>query len=239
MLSSTSFSFSDPETDPTTAEALERRAIFHSYVESFYDCLGDSQLSYKALEYGLKGFHYLADQKKFANEKYLTIVDFSLPSSAERLYVIDIEQHKIVHKSLVAHGMKTGRLYAEEFSNENNSHMSSLGFFSTGRVYNGKHKKSVKLHGLERGFNDNVYDRGVVIHSAEYATEEFMRGNGNVLGRSQGCPAVPYKGYEQTVSLIKDGTCFFIYCPQRNYLRKSKVLNNSKAYDHFMEAYNS
>lgn len=235
LLCGASLSFNDPVEDSEE----QARAVFFSYVESVYDCLGEEELSYKSLQYGLKGYHYLQSSNKVKNDRYMAIIDFSLPSNKERLFVIDLEKHTIVKRSLVSHGMKTGKLYAEEFSNENESHMSSLGFYVTGVVYNGRHDESLKLHGLEREFNDNAYDRGVVIHAAEYATQDFLESNGNVLGRSYGCPALPFEGYQETIGLLEKGTCVFIYYPDRRYLRKSRPINSSKGYLHFMEAYNS
>lgn len=233
LLCVSSLSFTEPEPERNA------RAVFFSYVDSMYDCLGDEELSYKALQYGLKGYYYLMQHRKVSNDNYLAIVDFSLPSDAERLFIIDLEKHEIVKRSLVSHGMKTGDLYAKDFSNESESHQSSLGFYVTGVVYNGRHDESLKLHGLEKEFNDNAYDRGVVIHAAQYATREFLESNGNVLGRSYGCPALPFEGYEETIGLLEKGTCVFIYYPDQHYLQKSRPINSSTGYVHFMEAYNS
>ncbi len=227
-------SVTDPEPEP-----LKAREVFLSFTDSFYDCVKEDHISYKALQYGLKGYHYIRNSSKLKKKKYLTIVDFSLPSNVERLFVLDVEKNKIIHRSLVAHGTETGDLHAESFSNEHDSHKSSLGLYITGRVYHGKHAESVKLHGLEKGFNDNAYDRGVVIHRADYATREFLESNGNVLGRSYGCPAVPFEQYDKLLNIVRDGSCFFIYYPDKDYLRKSKPVNSSRGYENFLELYNS
>jgi hypothetical protein len=189
------------------------------------------------LQYGLKGYHHLKSNSKLKKKTHLTIVDFSLSSSEERMFIIDVEKNEIVHKSLVAHGMETGDLDAATFSNEHDSHMSSLGFYITGRVYRGKHEESIKLHGLERGFNDNAYDRGVVIHRADYCDRDFLESNSNVLGRSYGCPAVPFNEYDKLLNMVRDGSCFFIYYPDKDYLRESRMVNSSKGYENFLESY--
>ena len=218
---------------------MNAKQVFLNFTESFYDCVKEEKISYNALQYGLKGYHYLRKSTKLKKKRYLTIVDFSLPSNKERLFVIDIELNKVVPRSLVSHGMETGRLEATAFSNEHNSHKSSLGFYITGRVYKGKHDESIKLYGLERNFNDNAYNRGVVIHRADYATKSFLNSNDNVLGRSLGCPAVPIDDYENLMNIIRDGSCFFIYSPNKEYLRRSKIVNSQKAYENFLEHYNS
>lgn len=231
LVSFGTFSLSFNSEDPVLDEA---KIAFNSYVESTYDCLGDKELSYKALQYGLKGYYYLSNRTDLKQKRYLTIVDFSLPSNKKRLYIIDMTKEEIVHKSIVSHGMKTGKLFAEDFSNEEESHKSSLGFYITGHVYDGRHDKSLKLHGLEKGYNDLAFDRGVVIHAAKYATEEFLHGNGNVLGRSYGCPALPFENYDEVIDYIKDGSCFFIYHPNKDYLRHSRIINSSKAYTSYI-----
>jgi hypothetical protein len=232
MLGIASLSVADPEPKP-----LDAREVFLSFADSFYDCVKESKISYKALQYGLKGYHHLKSNSKLKKKTHLTIVDFSLSSSEERMFIIDVEKNEIVHKSLVAHGMETGDLDAVTFSNEHDSHMSSLGFYITGRVYRGKHEESIKLHGLERGFNDNAYDRGVVIHRADYCDRDFLESNSNVLGRSYGCPAVPFNEYDKLLNMVRDGSCFFIYYPDKDYLRESRMVNSSKGYENFLESY--
>jgi len=219
--------------------ALNARDAFHSFVESFYDCVKEENISFAALENGLKGYHYLRKNSKLKKKRYLTIVDFSLPSNLERLFVIDLEENKVVHRSLVAHGMNSGDIDATAFSNEHDSHKSSLGFYITGRVYRGKHAESIKLYGIERNFNSNAYNRGVVVHRADYATEDFLKMNNGVLGRSFGCPAVPAKHYKELTQFLRDGSCFYIYHPNKYYHRNSKILTSQQGLNNFLEYYNS
>lgn len=161
----------------------------------------------------LKGYYSLKD-KGLIKKDILTLVDFSLSSNSKRLWVINLATGDILFHSLVAHGRNTGDEFASNFSNAAESYKSSLGFYATGEIYNGKHGMSLKLDGLEKGVNDNARARGVVMHAADYVSNSFIRNN-NRLGRSQGCPAVPVELSKEIISVIKDKSCFFIYHPSR------------------------
>ncbi|RYG34159.1 MAG: murein L,D-transpeptidase catalytic domain family protein, partial [Chitinophagaceae bacterium] len=154
----------------------------------------------------------------------LTIVDFSLPSNEKRLFVIDVEEEKVLFNTYVAHGRGSGEKMAQRFSNVPESFQSSLGFYSTSSTYQGKHGYSLRLSGLEPGFNNLAEERAIVIHSADYVSEGFIRTKG-YLGRSWGCPALPEKLNKPIIDEIKNGSCLFIYSPNNNYLKKSKLLN--------------
>jgi hypothetical protein len=147
----------------------------------------------------------------------------SQPSVNKRLYVIDLEKQKLLLRTYVAHGRNSGELYAKKFSNDISSYQTSLGFYQTLTTYQGKHGLSLKLKGLETGFNTNALDRAVVIHGADYASESFIRKNGR-LGRSLGCPAVPYEIHKDLIETIKNGACLFVYSPDPHYLQKSSFL---------------
>lgn len=164
----------------------------------------------------LEGY-YLLKSKGLIKKEFLTIIDFSLSSSIKRMWIIDMNQNKIILNSLVAHGKNSGEEYAKEFSNKNQSNKSSLGFFATGEVYQGKHGLSLKLDGLEKGINDNARKREVVVHGADYVSENFIK-NHKRLGRSQGCPAVPVELSKKIIEIIKDKSCLFIYHPSKNDL---------------------
>ncbi|MFV8354805.1 murein L,D-transpeptidase catalytic domain family protein [Flavobacterium sp. XS1P32] len=161
----------------------------------------------------LKGYYSLKD-KGLIKKDILTLVDFSLSSNSKRLWVINLATGDILFHSLVAHGRNTGDEFASNFSNAAESYKSSLGFYATGEIYNGKHGMSLKLDGLEKGVNDNARARGVVMHAADYVSNSFIRNN-NRLGRSQGCPAVPVELSKEIITVIKDKSCFFIYHPSR------------------------
>ncbi|MCB9187992.1 MAG: murein L,D-transpeptidase catalytic domain family protein [Flavobacteriales bacterium] len=194
-----------------------------SFAEESYNRLGTKDLFFKPYNLALKGYYQLLSKNKLRNTDYLTIVDFTKSSSEERMFIIDTKTWQVVHTSLVAHGMKTGDEFAETFSNTESSHQSSLGFYVTGEVYDGKHNMSLKLDGQEYS-NSNARDRGVVVHAADYVSEDYIKENGR-LGRSFGCPALPHEGYNSVIEKIKDGSCFFIYYPEKEYMKKSKFLN--------------
>lgn len=119
----------------------------------------------------------------------LAVIDYSLPSSARRLWVFHVETGALLHHELVAHGKGTGALHATRFSNRHGSHQSSLGTFVVGDAYRGKHGRSLRLHGLDDGLNDNALARAVVIHAADYVSDAVVKAQGR-LGRSWGCPAL-------------------------------------------------
>ncbi|WP_054412969.1 murein L,D-transpeptidase catalytic domain family protein [Hymenobacter sp. DG25A] len=144
----------------------------------------------------------------------LTIIDFSRPSSQKRLWVIDLEHNRLLHHTLVAHGKNTGENMARTFSNRPGSEMSSVGFFITGPTYTGKHGLSLKLRGMDAAYNSNVTDRAVVVHGADYVSEQFVRQHGR-LGRSQGCPALPANQSSAIIQDIKRGTVIYAHAPEQ------------------------
>ena len=188
--------------------------------------LEDLGLSQQAFEYAIKGYNYLLNAGKLSNEQTLTIVDFSLPSSAKRLFVIDIENRKVLYNTYVAHGRNSGKEYANSFSNSPESNKSSLGFYITKGTYNGAHGFSLKLEGEEKGINDNALSRAIVMHSADYVNKNLIRTQG-YIGRSLGCPAIPKDVYKPIIQIIKDGSCLFIYGNNTTYAYKSTVLREA------------
>jgi len=181
-------------------------------------CLGDIGLSQDVFDYAIRGVKKINPSKPI-----LTIADLSQPSVNKRLYVIDLVKRKLLYRTFVAHGRNSGDLYAHQFSNKMSSYQSSLGFYQTLGTYQGKHGLSLKLQGLESGFNSNALDRAVVIHGADYVSEDFIRKIGR-LGRSFGCPAIPYEVHKAIIETIKNGACLFVYSPNKQYLQKSSFL---------------
>ncbi|MBW4359685.1 murein L,D-transpeptidase catalytic domain family protein [Flavobacterium taihuense] len=171
----------------------------------------------------LKGFYSLKE-KGLIKRDILTLVDFSLSSNEKRLWVIDLSTNEVLFQSLVAHGRNTGEEFATNFSNVAESFKSSLGFYVTGEVYNGKHGISLKLDGLERGLNDHARERAVVIHGADYVSESFIKYHKR-LGRSQGCPAVPVEFASEIITMIKGQSCLYIYHPSMSNSRLSKLVS--------------
>lgn len=195
-------------------------------VEKVYGSLNTNHLSLPKMQSfseALKGF-YLLKERGVIQKDILTLVDFSLSSNVKRLWVIDLTTNTIVYNSLVAHGRNTGEEFATSFSNDASSFKSSLGFYVTGEIYQGKHGKSLKLDGLEKGVNDKARERGVVMHAADYVSDAFIKNNKR-LGRSQGCPAIPVELSANIINTIKNKSCLFIYHPLRDYTNRSKLLS--------------
>ncbi|HVU57230.1 MAG TPA: murein L,D-transpeptidase catalytic domain family protein [Puia sp.] len=187
--------------------------------------LESEDLSLKAFEYAWLGYHKLLKKGALHNTGLLTICDFSQPSSKERMYVIDVRNKKVLYKTFVAHGINSGEEYASSFSNQESSCKSSLGFYVTRKVYYGVNGMSLRIDGLDKGFNDNAYKRAIVIHGASYVSTRILNKYG-VMGTTFGCPAIPTEVSEEIIPLVKDGTCFFIYYPSKKYLAQSTVLNS-------------
>jgi len=210
----------------TGAEHAAANENLLSHADAMYDSmdLDLKGLSKTAFDYAIKGFNYLVQTGQFANDNIISIVDFSLPSSRKRLFVIDLDQVKVLFNTYVAHGSKSGAAMATEFSNKPESNKSSLGFYQTLQTYSGGHGYSLKLEGLERGINDNANSRAIVIHAADYVDESLIRSQG-YIGRSWGCPALPEKLCKPIINTIKGGTCLFIYSSNKSYLNNSKIIN--------------
>jgi len=193
------------------------------YTSLHLDAMG---LSHEAFEYGLQGLNRLASAGKVENSDILSIVDFSLPSASKRLFVINLKTGELLFNTLVSHGRNSGRETATAFSNEPNSFKSSLGFYVTGTTYQGHHGYSLKLAGQEQGINDKAESRGIVMHCAPYVDEKVARAQG-YIGRSQGCPAIPSDVYKEVIGKIRNGTCLFLYSPDKFYASHSTILQNN------------
>ncbi len=201
---------------------------FNQYAGQLYECINDAEINVEAFNIALKGYYQLVSNDELLNKKYLTIVDMSLSSNTERFYVIDMETQQLVYKSLVAHGRNTGEEFAYNFSNKQSSYQTSLGFYTTAETYDGKRGFSMKLDGLEYS-NCNARDRGIIIHGADYVSHKFIEENGR-LGRSLGCPSLPMDSFVEVVEMLKEGSCLFVYYPQKYYLSKSKLANAADDY---------
>lgn len=191
--------------------------------KSVYDSLHYqlSGLSKQAFDYAKMGFDKLIADGKLLNDSLIAIADFSQPSSIKRLYVLDIKNYRLLFNSLVAHGKNSGKEMATNFSNQGESYKSSPGFYVTGTTYQGKNGYSLKLEGVEAGINSNAFARGIVVHGADYVSEDLANKQG-YIGRSQGCPAVPVRENNHLIELIKNGACFFVYHP--SYISRSVLL---------------
>ena len=184
--------------------------------------LKDLGLNEKAFQLAVKGWLKLK-AKGHLTKDVISICDFTQSSNKKRLYVIDLAAGTLLFNTLVAHGKNTGDEFARYFSNNPSSLQSSLGFYVTKEAYTGSHGLGLKLMGIEPGFNDRAEERAIVMHGANYVCNEFIDQYGR-LGKSWGCPAVPFGEHEQIINAIKDGSCLFIYFPDKAYLAASKLL---------------
>ena len=205
------------EIDSTRLSNNETRAL------KIYQQLDSQELSFDAFSSAYKGYRQLLSKTIIEKKNILTVIDFNKSSKKERFFIIDLSTYSIIHESLVAHGKNSGWDIPSSFSNLENSHKSSLGFYVTGETYVCKHGLSLKLNGLEKGINDNARKRHIVIHAADYVSHGFVEQIGR-LGRSFGCPALPSENYAQIIDLIKDKSIVFIYSNQRDYFAMSKYL---------------
>lgn len=182
-------------------------------------------LSFAAFQYAVHGYQTLVAEGKVPNEQYLSIADFSQSSRKKRFFLIDMKNQKLVKNTFVAHGKNSGLDKTTSFFNTLNSEQSSLGFYITKNTYIGKNGFSLRMAGMDQGFNDNAEARAVVVHGAPYVNA--ARVNAAYMGRSQGCPALPLEEYEEVIEKIKGGSVLFNYFPSENYLQGSTVLNEA------------
>lgn len=206
-----------------TAKALTIPLVFNDSAEQMLISLAEKHQNippFEALNFALEGWEKLENELA---KPLLTVIDFSLASTEKRLWVIDVEKKEILLNTVVSHGRNSGELMAKRFSNTPESFQSSLGFYKTAETYQGKHGYSLRLDGLEKGFNDLARARAIVIHGADYASEEFAKATGR-LGRSLGCPALPTELSAKVIDLIKDGSLIFIYGNDPNYLNQSPLV---------------
>jgi hypothetical protein len=170
----------------------------------------------------MKAYHH-ARERGLDKRGLLTVVDFNKPSDERRLWVFDLNTNKLLFDTYVSHGAHSGALYAKYFSNRINSYESSIGVILTGKPYEGIEGYSMRLHGLEKHFNSNVFKREVVLHPAAYVNRDFIRLH-HEAGKSFGCLAVGRKVATRLINTIKNGTIVVDYYPSHKWLYHSKYL---------------
>lgn len=231
LLTIFSFSFAgkinSPENNTTN---IFPNTIIANIKTTMFDSLNLEALGLNRLvfERALQGYNQLLESGKLKNISALSIVDFSLPSTAKRLFIVDLNNCKLLFNTYVSHGRNSGLQNASSFSNEPESFKSSLGFYTTESTYTGKHGYSLQLQGLEKGINDNAMSRGIVMHAADYVDEAVVKSQGR-LGRSLGCPAIPEKLRNAIIGTISNGSCLFIYANDNSYLKQSSFLQSTKS----------
>lgn len=178
------------------------------------------QLSVAALLAGVRAYDQLRLQGK-DKQQQLTIVNFSRPSNQKRLWVINMKNGNTEYFTYVAHGQNSGLNAAKHFSNRPNSHESSIGVYLTGKTYYGRDGHSMRLHGLDKGFNSNAFTRDIVMHPAWYVSKTFAEKYGRI-GRTYGCFGISKAIAQKIISKIKDGTVMVAYYPSEKWLSSSK-----------------
>ena len=218
-----------PEINTTVSAAAKKAFEVKMVIQqalTLYDSmkLDQSGLNQKAFEYAWRGYHNLLKTGQLKKTDVLTVCDFTQKSSNKRMYVIDVAHKKLLFNTYVSHGMNSGVEYATSFSNRANSFKSSLGFFVTSKTYFGRNGLSLKVKGLEKGYNDLASKRHIVLHGSDYITPQYLKDNGE-MGRSLGCAAMPNVLTPKIIKSIKNGSCLFIYHPTVKYLTHSSVIN--------------
>lgn len=215
------------KTEKVAETKSEKSTTAVSSSEALYQSIAfdpEHELNYEVFSKALTGYENLKKAGLLTQDSHLlTICDFSMSSNMKRLWVIDLEDKKVLFNSLVAHGKNTGEEFATNFSNRESSLQSSLGFYITDATYQGDNGYSLKLLGMDKGFNDAAYRRAIVLHGADYVSDAFAAMHKRI-GRSWGCPAVPRELTQSIINTIKGRNCLFIYYPDQNYLSSSEWL---------------
>ncbi|RYD77378.1 MAG: murein L,D-transpeptidase catalytic domain family protein [Sphingobacteriales bacterium] len=203
-------------------------SVYSQYAANLYHDvhLDSAGLSLDVFEKALTGFYNFKSLGLTHSKSVLTIADFDQESRNKRLYIIDLDKKELILNTWVAHGQNSGGDKPDYFSNSINSNTSSLGFYLTGEIYFGKHGRSLKLDGMDYGFNNNARERSIVVHGADYVSQKSINQLGR-LGRSQGCPAVAGNLANRVIDTISDKTVLFINSSAQPYT--SNYLNTTLA----------
>jgi hypothetical protein len=195
------------------------KELFGQYLDQIYNNaqLQNAGLDLAVFQKAVTGYYNLKASNQIPQySSIITIIDLAKSSCEKRMWIIDLINKELLLNTWVAHGNGSGDNIAARFSNENDSHASSLGFYVTDNVYNGKHGRSLRLDGMDEGFNDNARVRSIVIHAAPYVSKKTIDVLGR-LGRSEGCPAVSPKVAGKVINTIKGKNVLFINGNDINY----------------------
>jgi hypothetical protein len=165
-----------------------------------------------------------AHKMGISSKPILTVIDYHQPNYQKRLYVFDVQKNRLLYNTYVAHGQKSGDVYAHYFSNKNGTHASSIGLYLTQNSYYGSKGLALRLNGLDRGYNDSALKRAIVIHGAWYVQPRFAEQTKHI-GRSWGCPSVSQAMARPIINAIKNGTLVFAYAPNSGWLHSSRFLH--------------
>ncbi|MDB5236801.1 MAG: hypothetical protein JWR44_3794 [Hymenobacter sp.] len=171
-----------------------------------------AELRPQVLEQACVGYLTLHPTGRIERAGLLAVADMDLPNTIERLWVIDLKNARVLHRSLVAHGEGSGQLRARRFSDEEKSACTSLGFYRTAGTYDGIHGYSRRIEGLDKGQNANAFDRYVVLHAADYVSPKYVQQHGH-LGYSRGCPALPPEQFKEIIATMRVGSMMLLSGP--------------------------
>src|SRR5688572_26531185 len=183
-----------------------------------------SGISTSVLQLAIAAVSCAVNSGAIETPRTLTVIDYSLPSTEQRLWVFDVPSGRVLFKELVAHGRNTGENRATSFSDVMNSRQSSLGLFVTRETYVGSNGYSLRMDGLEPGFNGNALDRAIVMHGAPYVDPALAKQQGRI-GRSWGCPALREAVARDVIDTVRGGGVIFSYYPDKDWLTHSRFLN--------------
>jgi hypothetical protein len=217
--------------NPPSKVILSTEMVFGTIYKEF----PNNPIDFEIFKKALIGYFNLHSKNHIENH-LLTIIDFSQSSNTERLWILDVQNRKVIHSSLVAHGKNSGEEFATRFSNIPSSYQSSIGFYVTDNTYLGKHGLSLFLNGMESNINDKARERAIVMHGADYVSKEYIHLNGR-LGRSFGCPSIPMSDHERIINLLSGKSCLFIHYPDADYLKYSALLSLEDAWDEIFAFY--
>lgn len=228
-------------TENAAAKTLDsgKDTLYSAYLKKIYETahLAQSGLTMQVFEKAVTGFYNLKNLGKVSADKsVLTIADLDMNSTKKRLWIVDLDKQELLLNTWVAHGQRSGADKAVKFSNINDSFQSSIGFYVTGEVYNGQHGRSLRLDGMDDGYNNNARMRSIVVHGADYVSQGTINALGR-LGRSQGCPAVAPELANTVINTIEGKTVLFINSTALDYTSKyldehmAATLANSSAID--------
>ncbi|MFC5269063.1 murein L,D-transpeptidase catalytic domain family protein [Adhaeribacter terreus] len=187
-------------------------------------------MAFEVFDKAMIGYLNLRNAGLLSDKQLLSVVDFDKPSTEKRFWLIDLKNREVLENTYVSHGKNSGGTKAKNFSNTDDSNMSSLGFYVTGETYIGRHGLSLKLDGMDEKFNSNARLRDIVMHGADYVSEDFINQNG-WLGRSEGCPALPMGLHQEVINQVQDRTVLFLHASGHEY--DSRFLNQKMAMEAF------
>ena len=202
---------------PALASNVASQPLFNSLAKAA------PKLNPQALQQAISAMQ-CAIRSGASDAQRLAVIDYSLPSTARRLWIFDLQRKTLLLQDLVAHGNKSGENFATHFSNRVGSYQTSLGLFRTQESYQGGNGYSLRMDGLEPGVNDQARERAIVIHGADYVNPLWSQRQGRI-GRSQGCPAVRPAIAKQVIDKLKGGQFMYSWYPDRNLAKSSLYLN--------------